>query len=141
HLMRVRVDKFTGKVDVLKHAASHDVGKVVNPLGVSGQIEGASLFGYGLAHMEKVEYKDGIIQNPNFADYAIPTILDRLPTEAHFVEDPTPNGPYGAKGIGEPPVAAACAVFANAVSDAIGKQFTSLPIVREDIVRALREEV
>jgi len=137
HLMQVRVDTWTGKVDVLRHAAAHDVGQVVNPIGVSGQIEGASLIGFGLSHMEKVEYRDGIIQNPNFADYAVPSIKDRIPTEAITVEDPTPHGPYGAKGIGEPPLAGASAAFANAVSDAVGHRFTKLPVTRGDILEII----
>jgi CO/xanthine dehydrogenase Mo-binding subunit len=140
HLMRVRIDTLTGKVEVLRHVASHDVGQVVNPLGIRGQVEGASLFGVGFAHLEKLEYEDGIIQNPNFADYAIPSIMDRIPTESHFVEDPSPRGPFGAKGAGEPPVAAAGAAFANAVSDAIGHRFTALPISPGDIIRALKGE-
>jgi len=141
HLMRIRIDKLTGKTEVLKHTASHDLGRVVNPLGAEGQVEGASLIGFGLGHMEKILYSDqGIIQNPNFADYAVPSIKDRIPTETLFVEDPTPNGPYGAKGVGEPPVAGACAAFANAVADAAGHRFTSLPISREDILRYLREK-
>ena len=140
HLMHIRVDKMTGKVEVLKHTASHDVGKVVNPMAASGQVEGASLIGFAMAHMEKLQYKNGIIQNPSFTDYAIPSIMDRIPTEALFVEDPTPHGPYGAKGIGEPPVAAAAAAFANAISNAVGYRFTKLPVTREDIIVVLGRE-
>jgi len=125
-------------VRVLRHVASHDVGKVINPLGLEGQVEGASLIGFGLAHMEKIKYKDGIIQNANFADYALPSIKDRIPTVSIPVEDANPTGPYGAKGVGEPPVAATAAVFANAIADAVGVRFTSLPITREDILEALR---
>lgn len=141
HLMHVKVDRYTGEVEVLKHVASHDVGKVVNPMAASGQVEGASLIGFALGHMEKIEYAGGIIQNPSFADYAFPSIKDRIPTETVFVEDPTPHGPYGAKGIGEPPVAAAAAAFANAVSHAVGHRFTSIPITREDIAAVLQREV
>ncbi len=138
HLMDIRVDSLTGKVEVLRHLASHDVGKVVNPLGLEGQIEGGSLFGFGLAHMEEILWSRGRIVNPNFADYALPSIMDRLPTEVLAVEDPSPAGPYGAKGVGEPPVAAAAAVFANAVADATGIRFHRLPITRQDILAALR---
>lgn len=137
HRMDVRVDKLTGQVKVLNHLAAHDVGKVINPLGLEGQIEGASLIGFGFAHMEKIRYVDGIIQNANFADYALPSIKDRIPTATISVEDHNPTGPFGAKGAGEPPVAAAGAVFANAVSDAVGVRFKRLPITREDIVEAI----
>ena len=137
HRMDVRVDKLTGQVKVLNHLAAHDVGKVINPLGLEGQIEGASLIGFGFAHLEKIRYRDGIIQNANFADYALPSIKDRIPTATIPVEDHNPTGPFGAKGAGEPPVAAAGAVFANAVSDAVGVRFERLPITREDIVEAI----
>ena len=137
HRMDVRVDRRTGEVEVLRHIASHDVGRVINPLGLEGQVEGASLIGYGYAHMEKIRYADGIIQNANFADYALPSIKDRIPTVSLPVEDPNPTGPYGAKGVGEPPVAATAAVFANAIADALGIRFTKLPITREDILDAL----
>jgi len=138
HKMNVRIDRITGEVTVLDHIAAHDVGRVINPLGLEGQIEGASLMGFGLAHMEKIRYVDGIIQNANFADYALPSIKDRIPTETIVVEDPNPTGPYGAKGAGEPPVAATAAVFANAIADALGVRFSKLPITREDILDALK---
>jgi CO/xanthine dehydrogenase Mo-binding subunit len=137
HLMDVRVDTWTGKVEVLRHLAAHDVGQVVNPLGLEGQVEGGALIGFGLAHLERVETEGGHIRNANFADYAVPTILDRLPTETLAIEDPNPTGPFGAKGVGEPPVAGTAAAFANAVSDALGVRFTRLPITREDIVAAV----
>ena len=138
HRMDVRVDRLTGEVKVLHHVAAHDVGRVINPLGLEGQIEGAALMGFGFAHMEKIRYVDGIIQNANFADYALPSIKDRIPTATLAVEDPNPTGPFGAKGAGEPPVAATAAAFANAVADAVGHRFTRLPITREDILEAIR---
>ncbi len=141
HLMDVRVDRWTGRVEVLRHLAAHDVGRVVNPLGVEGQVEGGSLIGFGLAHLEKIDTEGGHIRNANFADYAVPSILDRLPTETLAVEDPSPAGPFGAKGVGEPPVSGAAAAFANAVADATGVRFTRLPITRADIAAALAKEV
>jgi CO/xanthine dehydrogenase Mo-binding subunit len=137
HLMDVRVDTWTGRVEVLRHLAAHDVGRVINPLGLEGQVEGGALIGFGLAHLERVESEGGLIRNANFADYALPTVLDRLPTQTLAVEDPNPTGPFGAKGVGEPPVAGTAAAFANAVADALGIRFTRLPITREDIVAAL----
>ena len=141
HLMRIRIDRFTGRVEVLRHVAAHDLGKVVNPLGVEGQVMGASLMGFGMAHLEKIQQEGGHILNANFADYAVPTIKDRIPTETISVEDYNPTGPYGVKGIGEPPVAGTAAVFANAVADATGIRFPRLPITRQDIVKALQKEV
>ncbi len=136
HLFDVRVDTHTGTVEVLRHLACHDVGKVINPLGFEGQVEGGSLFGFGLAHMEEVLFRDGRIINANFADYALPSVKDRLPTEAMAVEDPNPTGPFGAKGVGEPPVAGAAAAFANAIADAMGIRFHRLPISRQEILLA-----
>jgi CO/xanthine dehydrogenase Mo-binding subunit len=138
HRMDVQVDTYTGDVKVLRHVAAHDVGKVINPLGLEGQVEGASLMGLGFAHLEEVLYTNGIVQNPNFADYAVPSVKDRLPTETISVEDYNPTGPYGAKGIGEPPLAAAAAAFANGITDATGIQFRRLPITKEDIIAGLQ---
>ena len=137
HRMRLKIDTWTGEVFVEEHLAAHDVGKVVNPLGLEGQVEGGSLIGFGLAHMEKIAYTNGIMGNANFADYAVPSIRDRLPTETIAVEEANPTGPYGAKGVGEPPVAAAAACFANAVADALGIRIRKLPITREDILKAI----
>jgi len=136
HLFDVRVDTHTGAVEVLRHLACHDVGKVINPMGFEGQVEGGSLFGFGLAHLEEVLFRDGRIINANFADYALPSVKDRIPTEAMAVEDPNPSGPFGAKGVGEPPVAGAAAAFANAVADATGIRFHRLPISRQEILLA-----
>lgn len=138
HLMDVRVDRLTGAVEVLRHLAAHDLGKAINPLGVEGQVEGGALIGLGMAHLERIEHEVGRIQNANFADYAIPSIKDRLPTETIIVEDPNPTGAYGAKGVGEPPVAGTAAAFANAVAAATGVRFTRLPIRREDLLEALQ---
>jgi CO/xanthine dehydrogenase Mo-binding subunit len=138
HMMKIRIEKATGKVSVLNHIAAHDVGKVINPLGLTGQVEGGSLIGFALGHMEKIEYRNGIIQNANFADYAVPTIMDRIPTEVISIEEHNSSGPFGAKGIGEPPVAGAAASFVNAVSDAVGVRFRKIPVTREDILKAVR---
>ncbi len=138
HRMDVCIDTYTGVVNVLGHYACHDVGKVINQLGLEGQVEGASLIGYGLAHLERVEYQEGMILNSNFADYAVPSIKDRLPTETLVVEDPNHTGPFGAKGVGEPPGSGAAAAFANAVADALGTRFYALPITRENILQAVR---
>jgi CO/xanthine dehydrogenase Mo-binding subunit len=138
HLMDVRIDRLTGAVQVLRHLAAHDLGKAINPQGVEGQVEGGALIGFAMAHLERIEHEGGCIQNANFADYAVPSIKDRLPTETIVVEDHNPTGPYGAKGVGEPPVAGTAAAFANAVAAATGVRFTRLPIRREDIVEALQ---
>ena len=78
-----------------------DVGKILNPLGLTGQIEGGTAQGLGLALMEEVQLRDGRIANPSFTDYLIPTILDVSPVVSVAVEDPEPDVPYGLKGMGE----------------------------------------
>jgi len=138
HMMSIRVDRRTGEVKVLKHLAVHDAGTVVNPKAFEGQVEGASLTGFGLAHLEKIQYNNGIITNANLADYAVPTIKDRIPTETISIETNNPTGPYGVKGIGEPPVSGAAASFANAVANATGVRFRKLPITRQDILKAIK---
>jgi len=138
--MEVEVDTWTGKVKVLKHLATHDIGRVINPLGAEGQVEGASLMGVGFAHLEELFVQNGLVLNPNFSDYWIPTIQDRIPTEPIFVEDQNPNGPFGAKGIGEPPLAGAMAAFVNAVSDALEIPLRKLPIKPQTIVEELSKK-
>ncbi len=140
HMMSVRIDKLTGEVKVLKHLAVHDAGKVVNPKAFEGQVEGASLTGFGLAHLEKIQYREGVIINPNLADYAVPTIKDRIPSETISIETYNPTGPYGVKGIGEPPVSGAAASFANAVAKATGIRFKKLPITRQVILEAINRK-
>lgn len=138
HFMDVEVDTWTGKVKVLQHLACHDVGRVINQLGAEGQVEGASLMGYGFACTEEILQRDGKVWNPNLSDYWIPTFQDRLPTEVIFVERENPTGPFGAKGVGEPPLAGASAAFANAVSNALGIRFRRLPITPQRVLEEIK---
>ncbi|MEM2900343.1 MAG: xanthine dehydrogenase family protein molybdopterin-binding subunit, partial [Thermoplasmata archaeon] len=101
HIAEVEVDLETGKVKVLKITAVNDVGRAINPLGLEGQIQGGVLQGLGLATMEEVISKEGKILNPDFRDYLIPTSKDMPNIEVHILECPEPEGPFGAKGIGE----------------------------------------
>ena len=97
----VEVDEELGLVRVVQVAASLDVGKVLNPIGLMGQIEGGTAQGLGLAVMEEVQLKQGVIANASFTDYLVPTVLDVPPMVSVVVEDPEPDVPYGLKGIGE----------------------------------------
>ena len=97
----VEVDEELGLVRVLQIAAVQDAGRVMNPQGAEGQVEGGTAQGLGFALMEEVKLEEGIIRNASFTDYLIPTILDVPPVVTEFVEEPEPDAPYGLKGIGE----------------------------------------
>src|SRR5207247_7000491 len=95
------VDEDLGLGRFVQIAAAQDVGRAINPQGVTGQIEGGTAQGLGLALMEEIQLKDGRIRNPSFTDYLIPTILDMPPVISVLVEEPEPGVPFGAKGAGE----------------------------------------
>jgi CO/xanthine dehydrogenase Mo-binding subunit len=138
HAAEVEVDVETGKVRVLKVVAAHDLGRVINRLGAEGQIEGGVTQGIGFALAEELIRKDGVIQNPSFLDYKIPSSLDAPPAlEIHFVETIDPAGPHGAKGLAETAINPTAAAIANAVADALGVRVRSVPMTAEKVLRAL----
>ncbi|MCC6749026.1 MAG: xanthine dehydrogenase family protein molybdopterin-binding subunit [Deltaproteobacteria bacterium] len=139
HVAQVLVDVETGEVTVERHVAAHDVGRAINPQQVAGQIEGGVAQGLGMALMEELVVKEGRILNASFTDYIIPTIVDVPAIEAVIVERPDPEGPYGARGVGEPPLIAAVPAILGAISDAIGRQVTETPATAERVWRALQE--
>ena len=98
----VEVDTDTGKVDVLRVIAAHDVGKAINPQNVEAQIEGGTVTGMGYALEEVIKINNGVVQTSSLSEYMLPTCLDAPNIECHIVEVPAPDGPYGAKGVGEP---------------------------------------
>lgn len=140
HIAEVEVDTETGIVKVLNFWASHDVGKVLNPVGLEGQVEGGVVQGIGWALMEDMVTVRGKVQNPTFLDYRIPGVRDVPKIHVSFVETDDPRGPYGAKGIGEPALNPAAAAVANAIYNAIGIRFKSLPITPEKVLAALKEK-
>lgn len=133
----VEVDTETGKVQVLKMTAAHDVGKAINPLLCEQQIEGSLVMGIGGALYEEQIIQDGKTLNPNFVDYKLPTSLDVPAMVPCLVEAPHELGPYGAKGLGEPGLAPTAAAISNAIYDAIGIRIKDLPITPEKILKAL----
>lgn len=139
HAAEVEVDTVTGEVTVQRYAAAHDVGFAVSPAGVEGQIHGGVSQGIGMALMEGIAYEDGRVANPNLTDYKVPTIADVPDVEAIIVEHPNPDGPFGAKGVGEPPAIAPPATLANAVEAAIGVRIRSLPVTAEKLLKALKD--
>jgi CO/xanthine dehydrogenase Mo-binding subunit len=136
----VEVDTETGEVKVLHIAAAHEVGKVLNPEGLKGQIYGALAQGIGYALYEELQTQEGRILNPNFRDYKIPTIqeMDFL-IDLDFIEIPDEFGPFGAKGIAEPGLVPTAPAIANAVYDAVGVRIRDLPITPEKVLATLKK--
>jgi CO/xanthine dehydrogenase Mo-binding subunit len=137
HAAEVEVDTETGEVRVLKYAAAHDVGRAINPQSVEGQIQGGAVMGLGYALMEEVVVQDGINLTTSFASYLIPTAGDVPDVDPLVIESGEGLGPFGARGIGEPPIAPPAAAIANAIEDATGARITQLPITPERVARAL----
>ena len=139
HLAHVRVDRETGEVRLLRYAVAQDVGRALNPALVEGQMLGGAVQGIGWAlYEELVHDEDGQLLTGSFMEYAIPT-ADRLPEiDTLIVEVPAPDGPYGAKGIGEAPVVGAPAAVANAVAAAAGTRLYELPMTPPRVWEALR---
>jgi Aerobic-type carbon monoxide dehydrogenase, large subunit CoxL/CutL homologs len=131
----VEIDKGTGRSTLVKMGAGHDVGKAVNPLGCMQQIEGSIIMGWGHTVMEEMIYENGILKNGNMVDYKVPTFMDdTVEMNISLIEHAHPEGPYGVKGIGEPGLAPTAAAIANAICNACGREFTSIPIKPEQIL-------
>jgi len=140
HAAHVRVDPESGRVRVLEYAAAQDVGRAINPAAVRAQIHGGVTQGIGWALLERMDFDEtGTLATGSFLDYAIPRAGDVPMIRAHLVEVPSARGPYGAKGVGEPPVVPVAAAIANGIADATGARVTSLPITPETLVAALGE--
>jgi CO/xanthine dehydrogenase Mo-binding subunit len=134
---QVLVDVETGHVTVERIVAAHDVGKAINPLGVIGQIEGGVAMGYGWATIEELLYSKDQCQTPSLAEYLVPTAGDLPEIIPLVVEVPDPEGPYGAKGLGEQTLSPTAPAIANAVADAVGVRVQSIPITPERVLAAL----
>ena len=137
HAVDVEVDTETGHIRVLRHVACHDVGRAINPQSVEGQIQGGAVMGLGYGLMEEVVLDHGVNLSTLFATYLIPSSLDVPDVEPLIVESGEGKGPFGARGIGEPPIAPPAAAVANAIEDAVGVRITELPITPERVARAL----
>ena len=133
HRAVVDVDTELGLLKVVELATAQDVGKAINPQAVEGQIEGGSAQGLGLAVMEEIQLKDGVIRNASFTDYLLPTILDMPPVRMDVLELGDPHSPYGLKGVGEPPTISSGPAIAAAVRAATGRPITRVPIRSHDL--------
>jgi CO/xanthine dehydrogenase Mo-binding subunit len=133
HRAVVDVDPELGLVKVVQVATAQDVGRALNPLSVIGQIEGGIAQGLGLAVMEEIVIQDGRIQNPSFTDYLLPTCLDAPQVVATLIEEPDPQAPLGAKGVGEPPCISVTPAIVAAIRAATGRDITRVPVRPQDI--------
>lgn len=133
HRAVVDVDPELGLVKVVQIATAQDVGRVLNPLSAIGQIEGGIAQGLGLAVMEEIILDNGRVRNPSFTDYLLPTSLDAPDVVAIMIEEPEPQAPLGAKGIGEPPCISVTPAIVAAIRDASGKDLTRVPVRPYDI--------
>jgi CO/xanthine dehydrogenase Mo-binding subunit len=134
HRAVVDVDLDLGLVRVVHMALAQDVGRVLNPLALRGQVEGGTAQGIGHALMEELVVEDGAVRNASFHDYLLPTAADVPPLDFVAVEVPHPDAPYGAKGAGEAPVVTAAPAIVAAVRAATGRELTRIPVRPEDVV-------
>ncbi|HUZ87319.1 MAG TPA: xanthine dehydrogenase subunit D [Candidatus Baltobacterales bacterium] len=133
HRAVVDVDVELGLVKVVELATAQDVGKAINPKAVEGQLEGGAAQGLGLAVMEELQVKDGVIRNASFTDYLLPTILDMPPLRMDVLELGDPRSPYGIKGVGEPPTISSGPAIVAAIRAAAGRPISRVPVRPQDI--------
>ncbi len=140
-VVEVSVDTETGKVVVEKVYDAHDCGFAININSVEGQMEGSVSMGMGEALFEEVKFDErGRILNPNFSEYKIPTVLDSPVIESIIIESDEPNGPFGAKEVGEGAIMPTIPAILNAVYDAVGVRIFELPLTPERVFNALKEK-
>ena len=134
HLCDAEVDLDTGRVELLRYVAAHDAGRAINLRSVEGQISGGAAQGLGMALLEEVVVSEGVNLTGGFFQYLIPTATDLPDIEAIVLESGEGMGPFGARGIGEPPIGPPAAAVASAIHDALGARPTVLPITPERVL-------
>ncbi len=134
HIAKVRLDRRHGWLKIVDYLAVQDVGKALNPAAVAGQMRGGTAQGIGRALFEQMVYQGGQLQDASLADYDLPLASDLPPIRVAMVEVPSPIGPFGAKGVGEPPAIPGAATVANAIRDAGGPRLTSVPIRPQQLI-------
>jgi CO/xanthine dehydrogenase Mo-binding subunit len=133
HRAVVDVDVELGLVKVVALDCAQDVGRALNPGAVLGQIHGGSAQGLGLAVMEEIQVVDGLVRNPSFTDYLIPTVLDMPPMRVDVLELADPHAPYGLRGVGEPPTISSTPAVVAAIRAATGLPLTRVPVRPEHL--------
>jgi len=137
--VEIELDDETGMIKVRKIASAHDVGTTLNPIGVSGQINGGVVMGLGYALHERLQFDDGKVINPSFMDYKIPSSHEIPEIVSIPVEVPLPEGPFGAKGIGELAVVGVAPAIGNAIYDALKVRIKELPLFPERVLSAIED--
>jgi xanthine dehydrogenase molybdenum-binding subunit len=137
-VVELEVDTATGVIRILRVTAAHDVGRVINALGIEGQVEGGVVMGMGYAISEHLVVEEGLVKNPCFRDYKLITAPEIPEIDMHFIETQDPEGPVGAKGVGEAPAICTAAAIANALYNATGVRFYELPLTPERVLRTLK---
>ncbi|MDE2949755.1 MAG: xanthine dehydrogenase family protein molybdopterin-binding subunit [Chloroflexota bacterium] len=136
----VEVDEETGEVNLVNLAVVQDVGRAINPLAVEGQMQGGAVQGVGWALYEEMRYdENGQLLSGSWMDYAMPDAMQAAPIQTQLVEVPSESGPFGARGVGEPPVIPTVAAIANAVADATGLRLTQTPMTAPRVLAALKQ--
>jgi 4-hydroxybenzoyl-CoA reductase subunit alpha len=138
-VVEVSVDEETGVVTIDQVWVAHDCGKALNRLTVEGQVQGSVWMGMGQAMSEEAGYHEGLMLSANMLDYRVPTIADSPPIAVGIVESNDPHGPFGAKEAGEGSLAAFLPALTNAIAEATGMRFTSLPVTPDRIFAALEK--
>ncbi|MBU2452841.1 MAG: molybdopterin-dependent oxidoreductase, partial [Proteobacteria bacterium] len=138
-IAEVEVDPDTGQVTVTNFYAAHDVGRAINPMATEGQIQGGIAQGLGWTLMEDMTYENGKMNNADFVDYIVPSCFDVPDVKTFLVEPIEPNGPYGAKGIGEPALNPTMAAITNAIYDATGIRIKKLPVNPQKLLAAMKQ--
>jgi len=133
HRATVDVDVELGLVRVVEIATAQDVGRALHPQSVRGQIAGGTAQGLGLAVMEEIQVVDGLVRNPSFTDYLIPTVLDMPPMRVDVLELADPHAPYGLRGVGEPPTISSTPAIVAAIRAATGLALSRVPVRPEHI--------
>ncbi|MFX1513873.1 MAG: xanthine dehydrogenase family protein molybdopterin-binding subunit, partial [Promethearchaeota archaeon] len=140
NVVEVEVDIDTGTIETKRVIAVHDVGKAINPETLEGQIQGGSVQGLGYGRFEEIIWDEhGKIQNPDLGRYIIPSSKDLPDIESYYIESEYPEGPFGAKGMGEQPLMGLAPAFSNAVYNAIGIRFTEIPLTPERVWSTIQE--
>ena len=142
-IAEVDVDPSTGMVVVERVWIAHDIGKSINPMLVMGQVEGSVYMGLGEILMEEMVYRANrnvVHKFPSLLEYKSPTTMEMCDVKTYLIEDPDPNGPYGAKEVGQGPLLPVPPAVANAVYDAVGVRIDEVPITPEKVLKALKEK-
>jgi xanthine dehydrogenase molybdenum-binding subunit len=140
-IAEIEVDMDTGRIDVLRVVAAHDVGRALNPAGAEGQIEGGIAMGLGYAVTEQLIVQEGKVVNPYFRDYKLATARDMPAVKVILVETHDPAGPFGAKGLGEAGAICTAPAIANALYAATGVRIKALPLTPERVLEALHRNL